>query len=505
MLMPFPVRILCAACLIFVLAGCNTTQNPWDRPDYSRAAERAPSQLNRDAVARGQIYTPYRSPAAQAAAQAAVQQQQQAALQVPPQGQTVTPAAPVDSEALPGGRQGVYGAIPAQAAALPPVKVALLLPLSGPHADLGQAMLQAAQLALFDMGFESFELMPRDTKGTPAGAAEAARAAVTDGAQLVLGPLFAESVRAAKPVTQRYNVNMIGFSTDWSLAGGNTYIMGFLPFAQVTRVTEYAFANGYDDIAILTPGTAYGNAVVSAYNTVARRTGLRTANVTRLGTSENENSAILRRVTRYDERVQMVEERTAMLESRLAQNPNDSAARSELAALNAGENGIVPPFEAVLMPVGGDQARALASMLNFYELEPEDVKRIGTGLWDDPGLATDPALDGAWFAASSPALRADFENRYRALYGLRPPRLSTLAYDATALAAVLARGGYQATGRPAFTRHDLTNPNGFAGIDGIFRFRPDGLVERGLAVLEYRDSAITVIDPAPTTFERYDY
>src|SRR5690606_31495846 len=172
---------------------------------------------------------------------------------------------------------------------------------------------------------------------------------------------------------------------------------------------------------------------------------------------------------------------------------------AEASALETADTAGEPPFDAVLLPVGGDQARSLANLLSFYDLGPKAVKRLGTGLWDDPGLATEPALEGAWFAAPSPDLRKGFESRYRDLYGSRPPRLASLAYDATALAAVLAKNSYNRTGRVSFDREAIVNPNGFAGIDGIFRFRPDGLVERGMAVLEFRNGGIEVIDPAPNT------
>ncbi|MCB9990796.1 MAG: penicillin-binding protein activator [Rhodospirillales bacterium] len=485
------IQIFAFLLCLMGLTGCvsSGSSSPWDRSTYDAPAQQAPNQLTREALntpMEGSVYTPYNSPAEQNTAQAQAQAQtqpQQPGVQTPYYQQP--PKMPPQSaeEAV----DSIYGSAPAQPPsrgnlsaqpALPPVKVALLLPLSGEHADLGQAMLQAAQLALFDMGYDAFELMPRDTRGTPQGAAQAAQGAATEGAQLILGPLFAGSVSAAKPVASRYNINMISFSTDWSLAGGNTYIMGFLPFAQVKRVTEFASRNGYNNIGILAPNTDYGNAVVAAYNSLAYRTGMRTADVVRFSPNESDTSTLLREFTKYDQRN------------------------------NAAETGdMVPPlpFNAVLMPVGGDQARSIGNLLSYYDMGPIQVKRLGTGLWDDTGLATEPALEGAWFAAPSPDSRKSFERRYRELYGLRPPRLTTLAYDATALAAVLAKNSYQRQGRPSFDRNALLNPNGFAGIDGIFRFRPDGLIERGLAVLEYKDSAIRVIDNAPTTFQDIGY
>ncbi len=386
---------------------------------------------------------------------------------------------------------------------LPPVKVALLLPLSGEKEALGKAMLNAAQLALFDVGAENFELVPRDTKGTPAGARMAAQNAVNEGAELILGPLFAGSVRAAKPIAQSRNVNMIAFSTDWELRDYNTYVMGILPFAQVQRIADYAARQGIQRIGVFAPKSAYGEVVVDAFRRAARQNGMEIVETVMFNPLQQSNlSPLVREFTGYDQRVSKLEERKVMLESRLRENPDDVQAQQELKKLKNAQSLGALPFDAVFMPVGGETARAVGTLLTSYDMTPERVRRLGTGLLDDPGLATDPQLQGAVFAAPSPSLRERFETRFIEMYGLRPPRLASLAYDATALAAVLARTGQVRSGMPSFSQAAFTNPNGFAGIDGIFRFSRDGLVERGLSVLEYRDSQIVEVEPAPETFEK---
>lgn len=353
-----------------------------------------------------------------------------------------------------------------QSESLPPVKVAILLPLSGQHQKLGQSMLQAAQLALFDIGFDNFELVPKDTAGTPTGARAAAQSALQDGAKLILGPLFAESVRAAKQVTQSANINMVAFSTDWTLANGQTYLISFMPFDQVERVISYAKQSGLYNIGVLSPSDDYGNGVVSAYRSIANTIGVQTVNTARFSPNGQDLFPAVR----------------SLSESMKSQ-----------------------PLDAILMPVGGAMARQVGTFLTSNDMPPSKVRRLGTGLMDDAILATDKNLNGLWFAAPDPASRRKFEYRYQSTYGEKPPRIASLAYDATALAAVLARTGLRSTGRPAFGSDSITNPNGFAGVDGIFRFRPDGISERGLAVMEYKNGRIKVIDPAPTSFRKYTY
>jgi branched-chain amino acid transport system substrate-binding protein len=334
--------------------------------------------------------------------------------------------------------------------------VALLLPLSGPNAGLGAAMLDAAQMALYDVADETLELLPQDTQGTPQGAATAAQAAIAAGARLIIGPLIAAEVEAVKPIAHGSGVPVLAFSTSAQLAGDGTYLLGFLPRQEIERITAYAHGKGAAHFAVLAPKTPYGEVAVEALRGAFAAQG-----------------ASLERIDFYDPSVA---------------DPTPAVKAFAAAAQGA---------DAVLLPEGGARLKAIAPLLAYYNIDPEKVHFLGSGLWDEPGLGSEAALDGGWYAAPPPAARADFEKRFHALYHEAPPRLATLAYDATALAAVLAHG---ANG-PDFSAAALTNPSGFVGIDGIFRLLPDGLVQRGLAVLEVRRDGSAVIDPAPETFQ----
>lgn len=357
---------------------------------------------------------------------------------------------------------------------LPPVKVGILLPLSGKNANLGEAMLNAAQMAMFEIGHQSFQLIPRDTQGTSAGGRSAAKDAIDNGAQLILGPVFADAVRGAKSVARSRNVNMIAYSTDWTLADNSTFIMGILPFDQVERVIRYAAAQGLTNVGVLSPANKYGDAVLNAYNRLSFNAGINTVDTKRFSPNTSSLNTTMRQFAKYDQRQ--------------ARDENGAEAP--------------PPFDAIFMPVGGNLARTVGSFASQYSMRPDQVRRLGTGLLDDEALASNPDLAGALFAAPSPVLRREFERKYFSTYGVSPPRIATLAYDSTALAAVLARSGLQQSGRPFFDSVSIQNPNGFAGVDGIFRFREGGLVDRGLAVLEYRRGQISIADPAPKTFQQ---
>lgn len=367
----------------------------------------------------------------------------------PPPAEAVQPPAPVVPVPLP------PPAPPAPVAAAK-TRVALLLPLSGANAALGGAMLDAAEMALYDVADDRLELMPLDTQGAAQGATAAAQAALAGGAKLLIGPLLAAEVAAVKPIARAAGVPVLAFSTSTQLAGDGTYLIGFLPREEIARVAAFAHAKGVLRFAALAPHTPYGEIAIEALRAAVAAQG-----------------ATLGRIDFYDP---------------AAPDPTPSAK-----AFAAAAQGV----DAVLLPEGGARLKALAPLLAYYDVDPDKVHFLGTGLWDEPGIGGETALDGGWYAAPPPAARADFEKRFRDLYRHPPPRLATLAYDATALAAVLGRG----PGGADFSAAALTNPSGFSGVDGIFRLRADGLVQRGLAVLEVRRDGSAVIDPAPETFE----
>ena len=408
------------------------------------------------------------------------------------QGETI-PGRPEQAQATQPPIQPVPGNAPVTQAPLPgvpggKVRVALLLPLSGQNAVLGNAMLDAAQMALFDVADDKLELLPHDTQGNAEAAAAAAKTAVSEGARLIIGPLIAAEVDAVKPVARGAGVPVVAFSTATQLAGDGTYLMGFLPRQEIERVVGYAHSRGVSRFAVIAPSSPYGDVAVEAMRAAVQA-----------------NGDTLERVEIYDPNTQDL---TPSVQH-LVGATMDPAVRQKLLSTPgaAGKDAaaqlpdIVIPFDAILIPEGGNRLKSVAPLLPYYDVDPEKVHFLGTGLWDEPGLGTEPALSGGWYAAPPPGARADFDQRFREVYKRPPPRLATLAYDATALAAVLARN----PNGPDFSAAALTNPSGFAGVDGIFRLRADGLIQRGLAVLEVHRNGNTVVSPAPTTFQAIGY
>jgi len=339
-----------------------------------------------------------------------------------------------------------------------PVRVGVILPFnSGTPAvkALAAAMLKSAQLAMYDSGNKDIIIMTADEGATPDSAAGAATRLLDQGAEIIVGPLYAASVRAIAHEARDRGVPVLSFSTDRSVAGDGVYLLGFLPENETNRVVNYAIAHGHHKIAALVPSTAYGDVTLGTLRDAVKT-----------------NNAELGEVVRFSATVDGILGPAATVAK-----PGDA--------------------DALFIPQGGAILRAGAPVLGSNGFDKDKVKLLGTSQWNETANSDAPTLYGAWFAGPDPRDDARFADKYRGAFGSNPPALAGLAYDAVSLVAALA-----AKGEPykRFTRAALADPNGFSGVDGIFRFASDGTAERGLAVLSVGADGFHVEDPAPTTF-----
>jgi ABC-type branched-subunit amino acid transport system substrate-binding protein len=405
---------------------------------------------------------------------------------------TSPPPAPVGSAApslrSDGGPQVVLTPPPG---VKPRITVGLLLPLSGPEAALGHALMDAAALAVFEVADNAFVLVPRDTKGTPDGAREAAIAALEAGAKLLLGPVFAPDVAAVTPLARAANVAVIAFSNDRTVAGSGTYVLGLPPMQPIARVVGYAAAHGLMRFAALVPDGNFGRRVAEDISSAAARAGGVVTRVESYRAGQQAMTEAVRRLASYETRHAAMERQRAELEA-----SSDEVSRQALRRLEGAETTGGLGFDAVLLPETGRSLEALAPLLPYYDVDTRRIRVLGIGDWRDRALIREPALNGAWVAGPSPEARAAFERRFQAAFGRPPHPLASLAYDATALAAVLASGDKGAD----FSTAALTARNGFAGSTGIFRLNADGSVDRGLAVMEVHPDGLKVIAPDPDVF-----
>src|ERR1700682_532782 len=334
------------------------------------------------------------------------------------------------------------------------VKVGLILPLSasGNAGVAAQSMKNSAEMALAEFQNPNIQLLIKDDAGNPQGAQQGTQQALDEGAEIILGPLFASSVPAAAQLTRARGVSVIAFSTDSSVAGRGVYLLSFLPESDVNRIIEYAASTGKRSFAGLLPENAYGNVVEATFKQAVGRRGGRIVAFEKYGADRA------------------------------------AAARSVAQAL--------AQADALFLADDGDSVVTVADALTTAGANLKNIQLLGTGLWDNPRVFASPALQGGLYAAPDPSGFRGFSGRYRAKFGADPVRTATLAYDAVALVAALAR----TQGPQRFAPEVLTNPSGFAGIDGLFRFRADGTNERVLAVMKVATGGGTAVAGSPKSF-----
>ncbi len=395
------------------------------------------------------------------------------------------PAAPPSVEAAPG------VTLTPPPGVTPTVPVALLVPLSGKEAAIGNDILDAAALAVFDVGGDSFQLMPRDTGGSATQAQQAVVEALSSGARLVLGPVFSNAVADAAPIAVQQGINVVAFSNDSRVAKPGTYLLGLTPRQQIRRIVSYARAQGLSRFAALVPDNQYGRRVEQDMREAVATSGGELPKVAVYAPDGSDLNPVIRTLASYDARKAALEAQKKALGDGTDEVTRE--ARKRLDAMDAVGD---PGFDALLIPDGGSRLTAIASLLPYYDIDPHQVRILGLASWEGARLGTEPALVGAWYVAPPPDARAGFDKQFRDAFGRAPGPLAWLGYDATALAAVLAR----APGGPDFSQAALTQPNGYAGAGGIFRLMPDGEAQTGLSVLEVTRDGSKVVSPAPSTF-----
>lgn len=331
-------------------------------------------------------------------------------------------------------------------------RVAVLVPLTGRDAGLGQSILNAANLALLDTGGERIRITAYDTAGA-GGAVRAANEAIAEGNGLILGPLLAEDARAVAPIARQNDVPVIAFSNDVSVAGNGVFLMGFTPGQSIARVVGYARTRGARNFGALVPTNVYGERAARAMT-------------------------------------QAVEGADAHLVGIQTFEPGAAGVRAASTRLLA-QGGV----DAVLL---ADVPRAILPGIPILRAATPQPQLLATERWASEGnIGANVALRGAWFAAPSDTVYNQFRSRYRARYNVAPFRLASLGYDAVLLSVRVA-GNWQ-VGR-TFPIRALRDPEGFSGVDGAFRFGRDGVADRALEVRQVTAAGSTVVSPAPRGF-----
>jgi hypothetical protein len=405
---------------------------------------------------------------------------------LPPQAAPAPLSAPVPPIAAPS-HPGLHNAAADGSRGL---RVALLVPLSGPNAALGALLSNAAQLALFDTEDNHLELQPIDTKGSAQGAVAAIGAAIEQGADVVLGPVFSTEVKAIAPMAQEHHLPVLSFTTDKSAVGKGVYTLGLLPHSQLDRMFEAIKAEGRTRVAVLAPDTDFGHALAEAAQAGAQAEGLTLTKLQFYPTTQTDFRALAQSFANYSGRKAALAQEKNLLSGR-GPKPDVQMAAAAM------------PFDALLIPDEGLRLKNLVSLLTYYGIDPGPVRFLGTMRWEDRSIADEPMLQGGWYAAPGQAGLDVFETHYVKTFGPIPKTLISLAgesYDGLALIALLDKKGVGQPPEQRVAPEKLTDPEGFSGVVGLFRLRPDGENDRGLAVREVAAGGNTEAIAAPASF-----
>lgn len=343
-----------------------------------------------------------------------------------------------------------------------PVQVALLVPggsVEGSDRFLAANLENAARLAISDLNGVEVDLRVYNTGASPTQAASVATRAVDEGAKIILGPLFAEAANAAGVAVASRNVNVLAFSNNPTIAGGNVFVLGATFENTANRLVQYAARQGTTRFAIVHGDDVAGQVGRDAIATAVRRNGASVAGI---------------------EGYPLSQQGIVNASGRIASGIN--AGGADAVFLTAGVNADLPILATALPEAG---------------INPADTQYIGLTRWNAaPQALALPGLQGGLFALPDRAMTANFEARYASVYSDQPHPLAGLAYDGiAAIGALVASGNGN-----ALTKSALTTPQGFQGTQGIFRLNANGLNERGLAVATVRNNQVVVLEAAPRSF-----
>jgi outer membrane PBP1 activator LpoA protein len=371
-----------------------------------------------------------------------------------------------------------------QPAEAPTNKVALLLPMTGGNARVGQSIANAANMALLDVGSSNIKLTVYDTAA--GGAAAAAQRAIAAGNKLFLGPLLAGDVTAVHGAARAAGIPVVTYSNDASVAGDGVYVLGFQPDQSIDRVIRFARSRGIERFGALVPAGTYGQRASAAMLRAVRDSGGKVTAIETYQRSRAKLAAAVRRLTDY--------------EARVARASQGGVVRADGTVAPVQERLGPVSFQALLIADTGAIASSFLAPLQQFGAGPGQIRYLGPELWNaEPGIRAATGLHGAWFASVPDARFNQLATRYRARFGGAPSRLASLGYDSVLL--VNAIGGDWSIGAP-FPERRLRDPDGFAGVDGIFRFGASGVADRGLEVQQVGPGGTTVVSAAPRTFAR---
>ena len=351
--------------------------------------------------------------------------------------------------------------------------------MSGKNKELGTAMFNSITLSLFENDKNNdVELVVFDSSDATKSINEIA----TQGIKTVIGPVFSADIEAIADVAKNNKITLLSFSNNQDLSGrAGVFLMGFLPEQQIERISSYAISSGKDSFAVIAPNNQYGQKFSTILKEMVKRKDANfVSSELYLNSSKDLERAVSKAISTYT------------ISPRVVDKKKTNITEQDKVYANI-----------ILIPESGSVLSKIVSLIKKYNVSEREIQIVGSSNWDDISTLNDPNLIGGWLVSANAEKYRDFEKRYYQIYNKFPPRISGIGYDATmATIEVIKKSGKRELSSEDFANYQSAK-NGFEGIDGLFRFLPNGIVQRNFAIFEIKNGRFEMIDSPSSMFFKY--
>ena len=360
------------------------------------------------------------------------------------------------------------------------IKVGVMLPLSGEHSEIGNLILNAIEMAVFQTEENKLELHIKDTEAKSDKAKKVLSELIDEGVKVVIGPLFSKSLAAIQSEVTSKNINIFALTNNINLRNKGIWIFGVDPQAQTEKVLRYALEKGSKNIAALLPQNAYG---LLLFDTI---TSFTQANLMKIEKIEFYNFS-LESQRKTAQKISKGFKEYKLYLDKIKEQDNEEEKVNEVLFMEK-------PFDSVFIAAAGQNLTVLSSQLQYNNVDPKIVQYLGISSWEDSSIVNEPALEGGVFVTTSEMYQKKIKLIYKNSFGKEMPKIAMIAYDIVALLGSL---NYS---RSSFNIYDLVNEEGYIGLRGLFRLKKNGVVERAFQLKKIKNKKFTILKKANNQF-----
>ena len=360
------------------------------------------------------------------------------------------------------------------------IKVGVMLPLSGEHSEIGNLILNAIEMAVFQTEENKLELHIKDTEAKSDKAKKVLSELIDEGVKVVIGPLFSKSLAAIQSEVTSNNINIFALTNNINLRNKGIWIFGVDPQAQTEKVLRYALEKGSKNIAALLPQNAYG---LLLFDTI---TSFTQANLMKIEKIEFYNFSVESQRKTAQKISEGFEEYKLYLD-KIKEQDNEEEKGNEVLFMEK-------PFDSVFIAAAGQNLTVLSSQLQYNNVDPKIVQYLGISSWEDSSILNEPALEGGVFVTTSEMYQKKIKLIYKNSFNKEMPKIAMIAYDIVALLGSLNNLGSN------FNIYDLVNDEGYIGLRGLFRLKKNGEVERAFQLKKIKNKKFTILKKANSQF-----